>query len=482
MRYTYIVLTLLLGSVLPSWIKTATVPLNFTRTVSEATVNAPIGWFPLANTTLTTSGVCPPNYYGGDTFNFATACPTSITAQSGGFVDTDHNQICVFGEGHNDGYGNEVMCVDLTANPAWTPRTNPTIPSNCQAASNVTRGLCPGFTPAHNACIASIPPQNPWPVSGVPGTDCLTTGGTNCAPNARHSYSNLGYMPTFGAFLHSGVGACQAGGSGITDTWIFNTTTNTWSSPSLTFLNTGGHNSMPVGNSGVRITAWDSSNNLMWLHTGSATYSSQNGKQGYLFTFDPSTNTYNLRMVDNYVSLYMEGVVDPVDHYLFMFGSCAYAACNDVGFIHYGVIRYDISNPAAPVRTNITASTTGCGNLYSFNGAGPPAGTKPNDLNIGLAWDPVWNLIVAWPNFGDSVYLFNPAAATVTTPFGSVPQNTCLEVTSAVLGSGPPDSANVSGQPHTSYGTYNRFGYLPALDEFVVVNSPNSNAYALRLR
>jgi hypothetical protein len=76
---------------------------------------------------------------------------------------------------------------------------------------------------------------------------------------------------------------------------------------------------------------------------------------------------------------------------------------------------------------------------------------------IGLAYDPASDRIVAWDG-GNTVYSLNPDTKVWTA------------ITNA---SGP--------GPALSNGTYGRFAYSPASGVFVVVNSVDSNAYALRL-
>jgi hypothetical protein len=83
----------------------------------------------------------------------------------------------------------------------------------------------------------------------------------------------------------------------------------------------------------------------------------------------------------------------------------------------------------------------------------------------GLAYDPVLDRIVGWPNFGDSVYLLDPDT------------KSCTAVT---FPGGPPDSSH-QGSPHTSNGTFGRLQYFPDNDAFVLVNQANSNTFILRL-
>jgi hypothetical protein len=83
----------------------------------------------------------------------------------------------------------------------------------------------------------------------------------------------------------------------------------------------------------------------------------------------------------------------------------------------------------------------------------------------GVAYDPVLDRVVGWPNFGDVVYLFNPDTKSCTTE---------------TFSGGPPDSTHL-GSPHTSNGTFGRFRYFPGKDVFVLVNEASHNTYILRL-
>jgi len=83
----------------------------------------------------------------------------------------------------------------------------------------------------------------------------------------------------------------------------------------------------------------------------------------------------------------------------------------------------------------------------------------------GLAYDPVIDRVVGWPNFGDTVYLFDPDT------------KSCAAET---FPGGPSDSSH-QGPPHTSNGTFGRLQYFPDKDVFVLVNQANNNAFILRL-
>jgi len=83
-----------------------------------------------------------------------------------------------------------------------------------------------------------------------------------------------------------------------------------------------------------------------------------------------------------------------------------------------------------------------------------------------LAFDTVQNLVVGWPNFGGTIYLYDPDTDSCTTQTYSA--------------SAPPDSAH-RNSPSTTNGTFGRFQYFPALGVFALINDFNIDAHTLRL-
>ena len=100
-----------------------------------------------------------------------------------------------------------------------------------------------------------------------------------------------------------------------------------------------------------------------------------------------------------------------------------------------------------------TLTASGCSGL---TGANAP----------GLAFDTVQNLVVGWPDFGGTVYLYNPDTDSCTTQT----YNT----------NSPADSAH-TGSAHTTNGTFGRFQYFPSLGVFALINDYNVDAHTLRL-
>jgi hypothetical protein len=148
-----------------------------------------------------------------------------------------------------------------------------------------------------------------------------------------------------------------------------------------------------------------------------------------LFSYSFETDTYTRLSPEQAISENMNAVIDPARKLFVMVGNG-------------NVQAYDISPGSAYTRQ--TWRTTGATDIV-------------NGQNIGLAYDSARGRIVAW-NGGDTVY--------------SLDLDTKIW-TAITYPNGP--GARLRN------GTYGRFAYLPASGVFVIVNSVNNNAYALRL-
>jgi hypothetical protein len=104
-----------------------------------------------------------------------------INAWSGGTLDTDNEQLLVFGGGHSDYCGNEVYAFKL-ATLQW----------------NVLRG------------------------QSVPDTNC-TSKYADGRPSSVHSYDGMAYVPGKGMFQIGGSHYCLMNGNGSPFDWYFNT-------------------------------------------------------------------------------------------------------------------------------------------------------------------------------------------------------------------------------------------------------------------
>lgn len=261
---------------------------------------------------------------------------------------------------------------------------------------------------------------------------------------ARHTYGGLQYWaPTDKYYIFGGAQACGSG-VGTNGSWKFdptaaNLTVNGWTVLSTPFN----------GGQGVTQTAVDSANGLIWLDDGQA-----------LWRFNPSTDTLSSQLTCNGCSnfdIYSTMVVDPDNHLLWQIGTNGTPR----------ITRTDISSPLTvgnAQQTNPTLDAT-CSALVT---------QAP-----GLDWDPVMHVIVGWPNFGNSVVLFNDGPTnSVTTPYGTIAAGKCVTITYA---GGPPDSAHDSNTASTTHGTFGRFRYVPAANVYVLTNDWNIDSFYLRL-
>ena len=173
----------------------------------------------------------------------------------------------------------------------------------------------------------------------------------------------------------------------------------------------------PEANYG-RVTAYDPSSRKVYIHDANFLYS---------YTFE--TNTYARLSSDQPLSQEMTATVDTKRNLFVIVGDGS-------------VYAYSVGSGSSYVRQtwNTTGATTAVQGNY-----------------IGLAYDPITDRIVAW-NGGNTVYSLNPDS----------------KVWTATTYSGGPG-------PALSNGTFGRFAYSPASGAFVVVNSVDSNAYALRV-
>jgi hypothetical protein len=381
-----------------------------------------LGWSPLGTqTSLSGSGACPANGFGGDPYSFANNCRNVIRAWSGAVADTSNNRLLLFGGGGSNYYGNEIYSLNLTANPVTLTRVkDPTIPSNYATRTTCNESL----------------------------------GGTDFAPNSRTSYDGMAYLT--GAqrlYVYGGVLACNAS-SGTRNTWTIDASalsnSSLWQHMDPTVAGT-----VPGGNGGGT--------------TGvNADYDPNTAKAivadgGALFTYDYPTNTYR-QITANYgfvKSYYVTGVVDPVHKLFIAMGNCPGGVCASGN----GVLVADISNALTGTTTqqNWTTNTLADANCKEFLSGGASPITN-GAATPGLVFDTVGGTLVGWPSSGNSVYLITPDAVNQ--------RMTCQKVTYA---NGPPNATQTAG-------TFGRFRYFPALDVFVVINDFNIPAYIFRLR
>ncbi len=163
-----------------------------------------------------------------------------------------------------------------------------------------------------------------------------------------------------------------------------------------------------------------------------------------LWSYSLNTNTYTfLASAPSNIGLHTNTVIDPVDKLLLRFGDG-------------GGQKISIATGSSYTVTNLTM--TGCNTLTG--------GSLASANNGGLQWDPVLGKVVAWPDFGPGVYIYNPLTDSCTTQIYTA--------------NAPPDSAH-TGSPSTTNGTFKRFSYFPAYGEYVLINDYNIDVHLLRL-
>lgn len=138
---------------------------------------------------------------------------------------------------------------------------------------------------------------------------------------------------------------------------------------------------------------------------------------------------------------YSSGIaVDPDKNIAMMIGTTSPSGGGNLAMWRFDMSDYSV--------TDMTATATGCSAL---NVPGPA-----------LNWDPSIGRFVAYPNDGNTAYIYD------------VTSNTCSPVT---FSGGPPASGLVAPN-----GTYGRFAYFPALGKYAICNKSTNNCYTFTLR
>lgn len=344
-----------------------------------------IGWYEVPNSQM--NPVCP----NLPQINGATGCAAVISAWNSGLADTKRNRLVFFGGGHADYAGNEVYSLDLNT-LSTTRLTNPSLPA----------------------------------------VECVSGLINQVAPNSRHTYGGVSYIPTsdqaflFGGNVWRGTTGCQpsidplyVGYAGrLSDTWTLDLNALSWTrrDPLATA-------SRPVyGISGLGegiVSDYDPvtdrvivSDNVNW------------------YSFDQTANAYTqLNSGYQHINYLQNGVIDPVRRIFFTFGGNQ-------------IFAYDLTTNKI---AEWTSQVSGCDGIVTNN-------------YPGLAYDTIQKKIVGWAG-GNTVYVFDPDA------------KSCQAQT---FPNGP-------GVQQTPDGTFGRFRYFPTLGVFALVNDYKQNAFVLRL-
>jgi hypothetical protein len=246
---------------------------------------------------------------------------------------------------------------------------------------------------------------------------------TDGKPNSRHTYAAITYMENVDRMFDFG-GSLNVCGYFGNSTWTLDLATLQW-----TNMNSSG--GKPGALAGP-VAAYDPISKTVLLDDSSD-----------LWQYEYASNSYK-RLGGRPIDYHMNGVIDPKHKFFFIVG----AAGSQGGGLK--AISLD----------------TGKYGMQDWSGhAGKTCGPLLTANYPGLAYDSAIDRVVGWPNFGDTVYLFDPDSKACTTQ---------------TFPGGPPDSSH-QGSDHSTNGTYGRFAYFPSKDVFVVVNQWNHNTYLLKL-
>jgi hypothetical protein len=304
--------------------------------VSNGEIPTSVGWWQVPNTQL--QSVCPPNNFGSSGYAFQDACHNVVDAWGGGVADTLRSRLILWGGGHSDYLGNEVYQVDF-AKLKVERLTNPTVPLSDHCAET------------------------------LPGP----------APNSRHTYDGLVYIPSSDVTLAFG-GALAPTGCSSSALWQLDMKSLAW-----TFF--APYGTAPVYDGGVVAADHDPNTGLVFVSTES---------YGSFASYDYNRNAYtilNNRAITDY---HETAVIDSKRRMFFLFG----------GGSAYGI---DLSDGRGQYKLR-TLKATGCGFI-----------TAPYP---GVAFDLSRNLVVGWAG-GDAVYLYDPdkdSCSSVVYPNGPGPQ------------------------------------------------------------
>lgn len=294
---------------------------------SYADIPASLGWYQIPNTTLNAvapSAVTYPNIQGNE------GVRAVMDDWSGGAADKVNNRLYIWGGGHAGYAGNEVYYLDLNT-LTMVRNNNPSNPINT--------GDCSG--------------NNTYP---------------DGRPVARHTYSNVEFIPYLDLFFAWGGSLWQCGGMG-NDTWTYAPTTDTWTSRSSTNGPSANHS---------RAMAFDASTGLIYARD-----------DFNLRSFNPRTMTWTNRSTSQGISTdnYKVAVIDTTRKRY-------YYTDPSSGALWY----YDISSATSTNLSRVSATLSGC----TFDGQG------------GLEYDSYQDRIIQWAG-GNSVFSYNPATGTCST-------------------------------------------------------------------
>jgi hypothetical protein len=300
--------------------------LTCISTAAAAQIPPALGWYALPGTEAENACQFPSGPNSG-----GSGCAALTTAWTGALFDTSRNRMVFgWGGGHGDYYGTEIIAVDLDT-----------------------------------LMLSRIRDSAASPQSYGAGIGALSDG----TPRARHTYSNLAYLPSQDRYLLLG-GARSPDGNMINDTWLWAPATDTYTALPNSPINR-------VDGFYGSAAAWDAKRSLVWAMDGTDIHS-----------FNPANNTWNTPTQPSYSCgpcAEAGGTIDPVNDRWYVIGG--------------GAIRF-FSITANSSYALVEPATTGCSVPAGYDGPG-------------VQYDPVQNRVVIW-NGGNTVYLLNTSTHACT--------------------------------------------------------------------
>ncbi len=367
-----------------------------------------LGWTAMPNTKLQVSqgvdvspALCPSGFSG--------SCHNVVDAWGGAAGDDDDEYLLITGGGHTDYGGNEVYALRYgQAVPTLVRLTNPTLP-----VSSATFGFIPDS--------ATCPQGSTSPT---------------CAPNSRHTYSNLEYVPSTHELFLTGGSLAPGGNRGV-DVWTATgfASTVVWTRRDNCGNGVEGNTgscldtTWPIVETDRTNPAWDSVNQLLYVWVSQDTTSN-------FWSFNPVTHTYTrLATADSEgnASATSNAVIDSVNRYFVA------VTADSIYYISL----------SAPYTLNTISSSTCNGAHQNYGGA---------------AFDPIDNVIIIPSVDMQSDYVLDMSVKTCT-------QETWTN---------PPPNPTTGDANYQ--GLNGRFRYSAKEDAFIYFGNPYQGGFYLRRR
>jgi len=381
------------------------------------------GWHSLANTKMISVclGDVPNGMYTDAkmtaTREYSFNC-NQIQPWSSAAADDAHQRLIVWGGGHRDYAGNEVLVLNLNGTPAWERFTDPTMPVPYLNDGSAWEGLKPYYVRRHDGGQYQ------------PGA----------SPSSRHTYNSLQYVP-YQNKLYSFGGSVANLGYFSQETWTLDMATKTWTmvGPPFSLAPT------------YPTAAYNPGNGHIVMHDKSTS----------LLDFDPHTNKWKTLTNGYHVNDGSTAAIDPVNN-LFVVASS--------GGTYPSVMDHTLQvfSLSAPHRMQAW-NNAGCDLIYRNGGL-----TWDSALGLMVGYPGGGNQIYLLNTGPKDVA--TPFGSVASHRCLDVPISM---KTSPVKGVDyPPDPEGTGGDAN---GVFGRFAYFPSLDVFVLVNNRGQDAWILRL-